>query len=346
MEISETKNKHGAFTPDLDEFIDLCVKYQHAKPIAEYYKADRHTILNKADSLGIDLRIPRKVTEEQIAEIIASYYTATSTELAKKYDVSPSRITQIWANAGCVGKVNRSYYLDEDAFKTITPETAYLLGFIGADGCIHTFKDTRQDILSICIQQEDIKILNLFKKTLKTEKEIYIRNNRYATLQLSSNKLVSDIKALGINYKKTYGNTIADLSEEFMPHFIRGYFDGDGSISKHAKIVDSVVSISGYEANLQKIINYLEKRNIFSQFTWDKRYYTPASTGRFGALTLPNKTSIYSFLKLIYRDCGDYYMDRKKERADKFIEYIENSNNIRDKQIVIYYENAVRKLAS
>ena len=61
------------------------------------------------------------------------------------------------------------------------------------------------------------------------------------------------------------------------------------------------------------------------------------------SLVVINKTQTYSLLKLIYTNCGNYYMDRKKETADSYINNIENSEHIRDKQIVLYYNYAVCK---
>ena len=45
-----------------------------------------------------------------------------------------------------------------------------------------------------------------------------------------SNKLVSDIEKLGVIENKTLVLTFPELPTELVHHFIRGYFDGDGSV--------------------------------------------------------------------------------------------------------------------
>jgi hypothetical protein len=196
------------------------------------------------------------------------------------------------------------------------------------------------------IQQRDIRILNVLKDRLKTTKPIIntIKNGRaYSSLQISSQKICDDLKNLGLNNRKTYNNTIANIEDAYMFDFIRGYIDGDGTIN--GEYIG--VSIVGYRSNMEKIQKFLEKFNIFSTITADKRpnKYNKNDFGDdFVTLTFPNKTSIYCLLKSIYYNASDCFLTRKKESAQKIIQKIENSKEIRDKQIIIYYENAVLRL--
>ena len=47
---------------------------------------------------------------------------------------------------------------------------------------------------------------------------------------------------------------------------------------------------------------------------------------------------------MLYYNVDGLYLIRKKNNADKIIQQIEESDNVRDKQIVIYYKNAVLRL--
>ena len=152
-----------------------------------------------------------------------------------------------------------------------------------------------------------------------------------------------------INYYQNLANKIVEtpllgenIDDKFFNHLIRGYLDGDGTIGDLGIFSDPNISIVGFESNMIKIKEYLERKNIFSSITIDKRKYNIGDTGNFVNLCLSNKTSKYCFLKLIYKDCEDVYMDRKYENSMKYINYIETSNEIRDKQIVIYYKYAVQ----
>lgn len=307
--------------------------------MADEYGIERHAITEYAKELGIYVEKTELLSDEQKAEIIASYDKASSSQLAEKYGVSTSRIFQVWYKAGLKGKVKRTYYIDEDYFSVIDSlDKAYFLGFIGSDGCIYYPKnDNQQNIVRIMIQNGDIKVLQLFKSVLKTDKPIHI-GELYCAFEISSNKICEDLAKLGLRERKTYGNTIATVGDEYMPHLIRGYFDGDGSISYNGNS-DVVVSISGYKKNMDIISNFLLRHNILSNFTCDKR--KEYSGDVFGALTINNKLQKYCFLKYIYENCNEFYMDRKYKIAQEFINLIESSNNDRDKQAVIYYKYAV-----
>lgn len=336
-------NLSNRFKPDINEFIQKAEELnKNANALARYYNRDHQTILKYADSIGYNIR-QKKLTKKQEQEIIEKYYNYSASAIAEEYGVSKECIGAVWHRYNLKGKIKRVYpILNEDAFKNIDDESAYLLGFIGADGCLYKYprNDGRQDILSITIQKRDIKILELFKNKLKTNKPISERDN-YVNLQISSNIISEDIRKLNISYNKTYGNTIANIPTEFMPALIRGYIDGDGTICyNNGKLT---MSISGYKNNMIKIKQFLEANNIFTDFVVDHRKYQHDENNPFGQLMAPNKTQAYSLLKLIYANCNDYYMDRKKESADLYINFVENSERIRDKQIVLYYNYAVCK---
>lgn len=336
-----------------EDFIEKYKELKSQQKIANYYNVDHHVINNYAKKIGFDDSIykKQKLNEEQIKYIIDNYETKTSTQIAKELNISSEAVSNVWFRNHLFGKDKRVYsLLNENYFEKIdSQDKAYFLGFIGADGCLYETKDkNKQNILRINIQKKDIKILQLLKEYLKTDKPIgsTTKNSReYVSLEISSNKIFSDIEKLRLHPRKTYENTIATIPKEFMPALIRGYFDGDGSITNNKKIIDSEISIAGYYSNMVKIQNYLNSRNIYSTIVYDNRKYNSKNNDRFCSLSLPNKTSKYCFIKLIYENSNNVYMDRKYERSMKYIELIESSENIRDKQIVNYYKYAVQKVS-
>lgn len=131
-----------------------------------------------------------------------------------------------------------------------------------------------------------------------------------------------------------------------MPALIRGYFDGDGSIGNNKFILQSDIMICGYYSNMYKIQQYLENRNIYATIVYDKRKYNKSEDGgEFCHLVLSNKISKYSFIKLIYEDHNNVFLDRKFQRSMDFVKTIETSEHARDKQIVNYYRYAVQKVS-
>ena len=333
-----------------EEFIRKYNELQSQEKMAKHYNVDHHVINNFCKNIGFDDSIykRKKLTEDQIKYAIDNYDKKSSVELSKELNVTDSAIKGVWNRNKLTGKTNRVYYiLNENYFENIdSQDKAYFLGFIGADGCLFKPREcyTKQNILRISIHKQDVRILNLLKEYLQTNKPIAYDGN-YAALEISSNKIIGDLEKLGLSVRKTYDNTIASVHKDFMPALIRGYFDGDGSIGYDKNILNSGVSIVGYHSNMNKIRQYLESRNIYTSIIYDKRKYNTANDeGRFCSLVFQNKTCKYSFLKLIYEDSDNVFLERKYDRSKEYIQAIESSEHTRDKQIVKYYNYAVQKV--
>ena len=139
--------------------------------------------------------------------------------------------------------------------KVDTPAKAYLLGFIIADG-------NSDGKYKITIVSKDLEILHKCKKILKCDNKIssQLKKNINETkahkiyyLQICSQKLVSDLRAFGIEPRKSWTSTFPDIKEEYYSHFLRGLFDGDGSICFLKKNNSPRFSIIGSE-NLIKVV--------------------------------------------------------------------------------------------
>lgn len=335
------------FNPDVNDFIHKYEELGTWKKLATHYGVSGHTIRVFAKKAGIKSNRRYEFSKEEIDYIITSRRNGkTLQSLANEFGCSRTVITNI-CNKDCFRDryLGRRYMLNENKFSIIDNEAAYFLGFIASDGCLY-HKNSGKDILRICIQQQDEYILQKFAKFLETTIPLHYTsrmNNykmcNYVSIEIASDKIVSDIMNLGIGFRKTYGNCIPDIPLKFMPHFIRGYFDGDGSVYGKDSLNSFQISIAGFSKNMLKLIDILGNFNILTTFTIDKR--KGYNDDDFGHLVSTNKLQIYSFLKFIYNDCGELYLQRKFDIANKYIQDIENSDDIRNKQIVIYYNNAV-----
>jgi hypothetical protein len=125
-------------------------------------------------------------------------------------------------------KVNDSF------FKNINEISSYWLGFLFADGNISTYSDS----FSLAISINDLSHLEKFKKDISSEYEIktYKRKNQsnhsdLVKITISNKKLVDDLITLGCIRNKTFLLNAPKIDKKYYPDFIRGYFDGDGSIT-------------------------------------------------------------------------------------------------------------------
>jgi len=136
----------------------------------------------------------------------------------------------------------RKYTLNENFFSRWSPEMAYMLGFIAADGNIHHVKGNKVITrLTISLNSKDKYILESFNQmfgditrplyvTPKSTYEGYVKGETCA-LVIHSAQIAQDLMRLHIHPRKSWtAEWPTDYPEEFMHHYVRGFFDGDGSI--------------------------------------------------------------------------------------------------------------------
>jgi len=135
-----------------------------------------------------------------------------------------------------LGLTRRKYFYNFDYFKKIdTPEKAYWLGFIYADGSV---SDTE---LTIKLQIKDADHLKKFNKALggnmevkKFNRQCNLNDEWYGGCEIRcySTEMVNDLKKFGVYRNKSLIIEYPKISSELNSHFIRGFFDGDGCVTK------------------------------------------------------------------------------------------------------------------
>lgn len=174
---------------------------------------------------------------------IASRYLAGeySTVLAKDFHVTVNTILNRLRRQGIAIRNNsdcrRRFALDEFAFSRITPESAYWIGFLMADGSI------AGNAIRLELAVKDISHIEKFRTFLKSEHKIAIQsrvrkyNNakkKYITglFIVCSDRLSEDLGKLGVVPRKTFTATVAPPLA-MSPDFWRGVIDGDGCLYMH-----------------------------------------------------------------------------------------------------------------
>ena len=140
------------------------------------------------------------------------------------------------------------YSIVESVFENIdTEEKAYWLGFLYADGYVD---DVRHSV-SLALKEEDKEHVEKFRDFCglygkKLHKKIRnIKGKKYVSYELcfQSKKATDDLIKCGCVNKKTFILNFPSteiLPEKLSIHFIRGYMDGDGSITHGGKNASSI----------------------------------------------------------------------------------------------------------
>lgn len=229
--------------------------------------------------------------------------------------------------------LNKKYKVNEDYFNSIdTKDKAYFLGLLYADGCI----SSNSNVIQIALQKEDENILEVFSKKIETIKPLRLiksdiikgfdskkqyKRKEQILMYIHSLKMKKDLIKLGCTPKKSLTlkfPTKEQVSKQFIPDFLRGYFDGDGNIYEGTKNRWSI-SIAGNIAfcnSLQLIFNENNINSSITKHITNNIYY----------LRIFGRLNCIDFYNFIYKD-STIYLERKYK---KFKKCLNSTNIIRD----------------
>lgn len=129
----------------------------------------------------------------------------------------------------------RQYALNEAFFASVdTPEKAYWLGFLTADGCV------REDLgtVTLHLKAEDAGHLDKLQKALGSNypvKTMLRDNSACVRLTVCSKKLVHDLVRLGVHANKTSDVRPWNAPSGLLADYWRGVFDGDGCLTQQPR---------------------------------------------------------------------------------------------------------------
>lgn len=244
-------------------------------------------------------------------KIIRSYKNgARLHSIADKVGVSRATIS-IFLDEHNIKKRSRSqshsmYFCNEEYFSKIdTEEKAYWLGFISADG----FINSKSERWGVTLSADDKNHLEKLKESLDSTHPVNIfavnkEKGYYSSrLHICSKQMKNDLISNGVLENKT--EYMKFPSEEQVPqslirHYMRGYFDGDGSVY--------LDNLNRWYLNLlgtkEFLIDFKEKMGYPDYKIYkDKRsivYY----------ITIGAQKTVLDILDFLYKD-STIYLDRK-----------------------------------
>lgn len=141
---------------NIDNYILQNYKIKTNAQMALECGCNKSTISNHRKKLGISATELNQSLRDKTNYICSQYGKKTKTALAKELNCSSSFIQKIWQENKLSGTIKTTYYYDEEYFKNInSPEKAYWLGFIAADGNIYR-REGHAGLISISVKDIDI----------------------------------------------------------------------------------------------------------------------------------------------------------------------------------------------
>jgi transposase-like protein/DNA-binding transcriptional regulator WhiA len=295
------------------EIIKLYQEHVPVRHIDERTGISYKTVYQVIKEAGIYRPGARKTISEEQEELIQELYSKgySSREVAERVGVSKDTVLRYIENpraSKVVATPHNGYY-----FSSIdTNEKAYWLGMMFADGNVSSTDN------SITLSLADEDVIEDFRNAIEAHtKKIAVTNRKTKghknlyTLRIFSKQLHSDLIEWGCIPNKTAQlEELPNIEDKYMSHFIRGYFDGNGSIWFSTNRPHT--SISGHRpflANIQKIM--VEQIGLnFTKITTRKKNSGDIRYGGFA-----NVEKIYNYL---YKD-ATVYMSRKKTKFEQIL---------------------------
>lgn len=248
-------------------------------------------------------------------------------------DMLGRSVDAITLKANRLGLNRKRHMQDDSFFDTIdTPEKAYWLGFIAADGYVVFNKSERSYELGIELASRDEDHLKLFLRSIRSNANINRRSRRnfindgydksycMSGVRIYSKHLASSLIEHGIVQNKTNVLSLPIIDDKSLyRHFIRGFFDGDGSFTIH-KIYSSSGRLHEYahisficksKKFLTGIQNVLSQNSIVSMIYIDR-------TSNAYILQIRRSDDARKFFNYLYcQDCNSFL----RRKYIKFFNY-------------------------
>lgn len=276
--------------------------------------------------------MPSKTITEELKESIIDFYLdapKTIESVAKKFSLSNPTVIKILKDVPKYKKaLLNNPELVEDYFSVIdTEKKAYFLGLIVSDGNVFVdekhIEANRQASISITLDLGDEYLLEAFKNELKTNTSIAYDGRGCGQIAVRSNIIANDLKKHGIGPRKTFAAYMPDtIPNDLLKHFVRGVFDGDGSImAKQCKTrFLHAISFCGTHRLMSDISNLLENEGLVTVVPKVYDYKNRSLS----EIKVQNKNDMKTVGDWMYSG-ATVYMRRKKEKYDYFNSFYGNS---------------------
>lgn len=213
---------------------------------------------------------------------------------------------------------------NENFFKEWSVEMSYVLGLIYTDGNLHIRKAKSGYVTGILsFGQKDKELVEKFLNLMNCDARIRFRERRVFNnttsgelfyITIGNNDLAKDLIKLGVAPNKSLDMKFPEISNEYLRHFVRGFFDGDGSVYIEGQYirVNLLSGSRGFIVNLNKKLQQsgLPLRSIYGGYKHSKNAYSIRYT---------NQRHILDFFNFIYKDVPKSMYYTKKHQI--FIDY-------------------------
>lgn len=276
------------------------------------------------------------ITKESVDKIINSVSNEgkTVSQFAKEYGVSLStmilKIKEYYPDIYLKG-LSKSKNVNHNYFDELNEENSYFIGLIFTDGTIEHVKN-KQIKIEIELQARDKHILDSFCECICSKSKVrprkQIRGDGYQLMYrfvICSDQIGNKLAELGIVPRKSKTIKIPEVffqRKDLFWHFLRGAFDGDGSIhyvNSESKNKRFRCNFYGNKYKCEQLSKFLKEEYSLTS----GKFFKSGNCNNGYAVNLANgNKQVQRLYHLLYKD-AKFFMRRKH---DKFVECLIQDN--------------------
>lgn len=280
-----------------------------------------------------------KITPEKLQTCVNLYKSGkTAKEIAQIVGVSPQTVSRHLKKSGVkpIGHAQSKWVNDHWLDQIDCEEKAYFLGFFLADGCLRQEKDKRgyKDCYRLTFTNsiDDREIIEYFHSILcPNHKIIEVHNTKDAVnrkpqlgIQWSAPNMINILMhRFHISPRKTYDNAYSfpweEIPEKFYRDFLRGFLDGDGSITAKHELrwaFNSEIFLKEYITVLKSLYEKItQELNLNIPFTYSYRKIIGKTVTYWTVTVNMGKKRISIFKKLFYEN-ATLFLHRKYNKLN------------------------------
>jgi hypothetical protein len=278
--------------------------------------------------------VKKLCVDKNILKSMYLYKRHSEDEISKRFHCSQWVISNRLRSFGIKTRLktcnltHRKYRYNSNFLENINPDIAWILGLLVSDGFIR--KNNLSGYFGLKLKREDEDVVLKVKAILEYSGPIYrgrrrlehkgiIKEFDFSLIQINDVKVVDRLTQIGIRQNKTLNENFLECikatnQQDVISSFIRGIFDGDGSVLYDHKRKSACFQVVGTCQLMQEVQNYL-----MSYCHLDKTKLTQNILGtNHYALRYRGNVQIIRILDWVYRYSS--HSNRMDRKFDKYRE--------------------------
>lgn len=311
----------GLTNEDKDRIVELYQQGLKCKDIGDMFGVSKVRVGQIAHEAGLKRQDKVLNYSKEDVQIMYDLYMNGQRvdDVADKYGFNRASVYNLFKKYGFVLDEDRyRLYTVNDAYFDVidTPNKAYILGFLWADG----HNKTSKGIIEMRLQERDKHILEDISAEIKNDRPLYFvpdnrPNSQDTWRMIITSRHMSDVLVgYGMCSNKTYIlQWPSCVQNDLIPHFLRGFTDGDGHIGERE------LSWAGTQMMLTKIQEILLNWLHIESHVYDTK--TPIIK----TLRITKKQDVFDVVNWIYQN-ADLKLNRKFLTYQQIISLNNNVN--------------------